>query len=77
MARRFEFEAGDALYEEAVAMYEAARVDFEALEKLIAQALETGQPPSTDDLREEERLRTALFDARIRLSQRIRSMFSY
>jgi hypothetical protein len=74
MATQYQFGAADTLYGEAVAMYEAARADFEALEKLIARAVEKGQPPSADELREEERLRSDLFDARIRLSQRLRSM---
>jgi hypothetical protein len=70
MSSRQEFDTSTALYEEAVAMYEAAKVEFEALQETIADRLRSGTGPTSTELDEEERVRANLFFARVRLSRR-------
>ena len=68
MPSREEFEAAHALYDEAVALYEAAKAEFEILQRTIAETIHNGRPPSDAALSEAERLRTKLFVAAERVS---------
>ena len=71
MPTREEIQAAQALYDEAVAMYEAAAEEFAALEKVITEALRGGRRPSDADLKEEDRLRAKLSIARYQVSRRV------
>jgi hypothetical protein len=70
MPSREEFEAATALYQEAVAMYEAAQAELEALKKAIADTIRRGGSPTGTALAEEDELRAKLFTAADRLSRR-------
>jgi hypothetical protein len=70
MPTRKEFDLASELYEEAVALYEGAKAEFEALETLIRVAIAKGEAPSTEELSAEETARAKLFMARVRLSRR-------
>ena len=70
MPTRKEFDLASELYEEAVAMYEAAKAEFAALETMIQNTLAMGKAPSAGELSAEEAARAKLFVARVRLSRR-------
>ena len=69
MTPREDFEAAMALYDEAVAMYGAAKAEFEALEQQIMERLASGRELTAAASLEEERVRASLFFARVRLSK--------
>ena len=69
MPTRKEFNLASELYEEAVATYEAAKAEFEALAKVIQKSLANGRDPSAKELCAEESARAKLFVARVRLSR--------
>jgi hypothetical protein len=71
MPTREEIHAAQTLYDEAVAMYEAAAEEFAALEKVITEALRGGRKPSDADLKEETRLRAKVSIARYQVSRRV------
>jgi hypothetical protein len=68
---RKELDAAAELYEEAVALYEAAKVEFEALQKSIEERLRQRTPPTAQELLDEQSARAKLFLARVRLSRRV------
>ena len=69
MPTQKEFDLASELYEEAVAMYEAAKAEFAALETMIQNTLAMGKAPSAEELSAEEAARAKLFVARVRLSR--------
>ena len=69
MPTRQEYDVRSALYEEAFALYEAAKADFQALEKVIREQFPRGLAPLHSELSDEEASRTRLFLARLRLSR--------
>ncbi len=70
MPTREELDEAQALFDEAVARYEAAKAEFDALEILIQRTLRNGGAPTHRDLIDEERARAKLYLARLRLSER-------
>jgi hypothetical protein len=74
MATQKEFAEAMRLYDEAMAMCEAARADFEALEQKIKERLATGTALTESEALEEERVRASLRLARVRLSRRFSSL---
>ena len=71
MATRKEFDEAMRLYDEAIAVYEAAKAEFEALEHQIMERRAAGEELTMSETFEEERVRAALFLARVRLSKRV------
>ena len=69
MPTRQEYDVHSALYEEAVAMYEAAKAEFERFEKLIRATVSKNRLPTSTQLSHEESARAKLFQARVRLSE--------
>jgi hypothetical protein len=65
-----EEDAATALYEESVAMYEAAQENFDRRQAQIRRRLERGEAPTDQELKEEEAARARLFICRVRLSRR-------
>ena len=52
-----------AAYVEALAMYEAAKADFQILQNDVAETIHSGYAPASITLAEEERLRNRMFAA--------------
>jgi hypothetical protein len=67
-------EAAISAYVEAVAMYEAAKADFEILQSDIAETIVSGDTPTSATLAEEERLRIRVFAAAAAVSRRDREI---
>ena len=70
MPTRKEFDAATVLHDEAVAMYEAAKAEFEALHRAIRTTIDRGESPTAIERSEEQSARARLFVARVRLSRR-------
>jgi hypothetical protein len=62
-------EAPATLFDEAVAIYEAAKEEFEALQRAILEQLRTREFVPVSELNKEELARVNLFYARERLSR--------
>lgn len=72
MSTREEQDHRDVLFEEARAIFESSRVEFEALQKAVRKTVDEGRVLTGDLLREEEKARKRLFLARVRLAKRLR-----
>jgi hypothetical protein len=70
MLIRKDIDAPRALYEEAVAMHDAAKAEFDAIETLIRDRNRTSRLATGAELLEAQRARAKLFLARVRLSRR-------
>ena len=64
--------AATTLYDETVAMYEAAKAEFEATTKTFQDRVRSGSVPSASDIVEEESARARLFFTSVQLSRRQR-----
>jgi hypothetical protein len=76
MGTNTEFEVACRSYEEAIALYEAARRDFEAIAALVGPRLRAGRAPTQAELIREEQTRAALLGAIRRLDIRKSVSFS-
>ena len=72
MRSREDVEAAQAPYDEAVALYAAAKANFQFLKERIAETIRSGRSPTSEALTEEDDLRAKLFVAAARLSSRHR-----
>ena len=62
-----EFDEARALFDESVAMYEAAKAEFDALQRAIHEQVMAGKALLASQLNQEELTRVRLFHARDRL----------
>ncbi len=75
MPTRKEFEVHCAFYEEAIALYEAAKIDFENVMASIRSRIRAGRPPTLSDTVAEEEVRAEFLAAITRLDVRKATAF--